>query len=152
MKNYALSYVEHEGSVLLIEKLKPAWQLGLINLPGGSIEEGEDPSCAAARELFEEANLLAFHVIPMGVISGDLWRVNVIKCVVKDVAPWAQKTPEPVFWLPIKDAMTHKKLIPNLRVIVPLCHCGVRGWVLEDGEPDYDINLKLTLPCVVPNT
>jgi 8-oxo-dGTP pyrophosphatase MutT (NUDIX family) len=151
MKEYALSYAEDAGSVLLIEKLKPEWQKGKINLPGGSIEPGEDPSCAAARELFEEANLLAFHVVPMGVIQGVDWRVHVIKCVVKDVSGWAQKTAEPVFWYPIKDAMTHKKLIPNLRVIVPLCHCGVRGWVLEDGEPDYDIHLKITLPCVVPS-
>jgi len=152
MKEYALCYVEHEGTVLLIEKLKPEWQKGKINLPGGSIEEGEWPEKAAARELFEEANLLAFHVVPMGVIGGDDWRVHVIKCVVNDVGLWAKRTAEPVFWLPITDALQHKKLIPNLRVIVPLCHCGVRGWVIEDGEPDYDIHLNVTLPCVVPST
>lgn len=148
MKEYALSYVEYEGSVLLIEKLKPDWQKGRINLPGGSLDMGEWPERAAARELHEEANLLAFHVVPMGVIDGPDWRVHVIKCLVKNIEQWASMTDEAVFWMPINDALQHKKLIPNLRVIVPLCHCSVRGWVIS-GEED-DINLKITLPSVVP--
>jgi 8-oxo-dGTP pyrophosphatase MutT (NUDIX family) len=152
MKKYALCYVEHEGSVLLIEKIKPEWQKGKINLPGGSFEEGEYAGQCAARELFEEANLLAFHVQDMGVIVGGGWQVDVVRCVVKDVAGWIAKTQEPVFWLPIQDALRHPKLIPNLRVIIPLCNSGVRGWVLQDGEPDYDIHLKITLPCVLPST
>jgi len=132
MKEYALCFVEHEGSVLLIEKLKPAWQLGWINLPGGSIEAGETPEHAAARELHEEANILSFHVAPIGVIQGQNWRVHVIGHVSHHPETWEQKTVEPVFWLPTREALAHPKLISNLRTIIPLASMGVRGWTLID--------------------
>ena len=40
--------------VLLIEKLKPAWQAGRLNFPGGKIEPGESPLRAVVREMTEE--------------------------------------------------------------------------------------------------
>lgn len=132
MKEYALCFIQHEGSVLLIEKAKPEWQKGLLNLPGGSIEEGETPEMAAARELFEEADILSFHVFPIGVIEGNDWRVHVIGHVSHHPEMWQQKTNEPVFWLPTRDAVRHPKLISNLRTIIPLASLGVRGWTLTD--------------------
>jgi 8-oxo-dGTP diphosphatase len=43
--------------VMLIHKLKPAWQAGKLNGIGGKIEPGETPHRAMAREFFEEAGL-----------------------------------------------------------------------------------------------
>lgn len=134
MKEYALCYVEHQGSVLLIQKIKPEWQKGLFNLPGGSIEEGETPEQAADRELYEEAGVPSVHVYPIGVIQGQKWRVHVIGCVSHHPEMWKQKTAEPVFWLPIREALGHKNLIPNLQIIIPLAAQGVRGWTLTDPD------------------
>jgi 8-oxo-dGTP pyrophosphatase MutT (NUDIX family) len=134
MNEYALCFIEHEGSVLLIEKAKPEWQRGKINLPGGSIEKDETPEMAAARELFEEADILSFHVFPIGVIQGQKFRVHVIGHVSHHPETWNQKTNEPVFWLPTRDALAHPKLIPNLKLIIPLCSMGVRGWTLTDPD------------------
>jgi 8-oxo-dGTP pyrophosphatase MutT (NUDIX family) len=43
--------------VLLIRKMKPAWQRGSCNGLGGKIEHGESPSQAMRREFFEESEL-----------------------------------------------------------------------------------------------
>jgi 8-oxo-dGTP pyrophosphatase MutT (NUDIX family) len=40
--------------VLLIRKNRPAWQAGLLNGPGGKVEDGEAPSQAVVREWREE--------------------------------------------------------------------------------------------------
>lgn len=133
MKEYALCFIQHEGSVLLIEKIKPDWQKGRLNLPGGSIEEGETPHEAAIRELFEEAGILTFYAYSLGVIEGPDWRVHVIGCVSHHPECWEQKTNEPVFWLPIQDALKHPKLIENLRTIIPIASLGVCGWTIYEG-------------------
>lgn len=44
-------------SVLLIKKIKPKWQKGFYNLPGGSTEEGETHEDCVSREFREECNL-----------------------------------------------------------------------------------------------
>jgi 8-oxo-dGTP pyrophosphatase MutT (NUDIX family) len=47
--------------VLVINKTKPDWQVGLLNGVGGSIEEGEAPLRAMAREFHEETG----HIVAM---------------------------------------------------------------------------------------
>lgn len=42
----------HEGRVLLVRKKGGRW-----NFPGGTVEPGESPHAAAARELYEETGL-----------------------------------------------------------------------------------------------
>ena len=43
------------SKVLLIRKLKPAWQAGKLNGVGGKVEPGETPTAAMVREFYEEA-------------------------------------------------------------------------------------------------
>lgn len=43
--------------VLLIEKTKPDWQKGRLNLPGGHIEQGETCLQCVRREFQEETGL-----------------------------------------------------------------------------------------------
>lgn len=59
-----LCYVISEGKVLLIHK-KTGLGTGMVNAPGGRMEEGETPEEAAVRELQEE----------VGVTPGDLYEV-----------------------------------------------------------------------------
>lgn len=59
MTDYTLSFVFDPDvkRVLLIQKNRPAALAGNWNGIGGKIEENEDPSVAAARELMEEAGI-----------------------------------------------------------------------------------------------
>jgi ADP-ribose pyrophosphatase len=46
--------ITSEGKVLLTRQFRPAQEQILIELPGGGVENGEEPVDAAARELLEE--------------------------------------------------------------------------------------------------
>lgn len=58
-KNYVLGFAfsEDKESVLLIEKLKPEWQAGLLNGIGGKVEGSEHPLAAMIREFKEECGI-----------------------------------------------------------------------------------------------
>jgi 8-oxo-dGTP diphosphatase len=43
--------------VVLIRKLRPDWQEGLLNCVGGKVEPGEDPEMAVIREFREETGV-----------------------------------------------------------------------------------------------
>lgn len=59
MKRYVVGYLLSPGhrQVVLIKKLKPSWQAGKLNGPGGKLEEGETPAQCMRREFREEAGL-----------------------------------------------------------------------------------------------
>ncbi|HEY0712276.1 MAG TPA: NUDIX domain-containing protein [Polyangia bacterium] len=61
MKRYSLGFAfgTNQGgeTVLLIRKVRPAWQHGLLNGIGGHIEEGETPIQAMVREFEEECGV-----------------------------------------------------------------------------------------------
>lgn len=59
MKKYVLGLMFDDAcsSVVLIRKDKPAWQAGLFNGVGGSIETDESPLMAMIREFKEEAGV-----------------------------------------------------------------------------------------------
>ena len=52
-----LAFSTDGGSVLLVEKLKPAWMRGLLNGIGGKVEPGEDGDRAMVREFREETGI-----------------------------------------------------------------------------------------------
>lgn len=59
MDRYVAGFLFHPdgGTVVLIEKTKPAWQQGLLNGVGGKIEYGETPAEAMRREFREETGV-----------------------------------------------------------------------------------------------
>lgn len=59
MKRYVAGFMFSRDKylVLLIEKMTPAWQRGLLNGIGGKIEAGESPIEAMIREFAEETGV-----------------------------------------------------------------------------------------------
>lgn len=124
-----------EEEILLIQKDRPAWQKGKLNLPGGGIEEGETPEQAIVREVKEETGLDLVYVHDRGLIKD---RHLIVHCLHGSVTrpfdpfkPREGETEVPI-WLPMQRVMTDPRLIPNLRTIIPMLRCGVDGWVLTD--------------------
>ena len=77
----ASACIWRRGQVLLIKRSKPPGK-GLWSFPGGKIEPGEMSVDAAARELFEETQVIAKFVQAMGPyeISRDQVVIYAITC------------------------------------------------------------------------
>jgi 8-oxo-dGTP pyrophosphatase MutT (NUDIX family) len=141
MKKYVLVYCSsYEDKFILVEKSKPSWQKGKLNLPGGKIEEGETPKDAAYRELYEETGILPGSMRFMqeeGIFYGEDWLIYVFSCCgfTQDL----QGEPdEPVAWYyPEHYVFDDPRLIPNLRLIIPLCTQPVSGWSIEEKDDKF---------------
>lgn len=136
--DYVVVLCEAFGYVLTILKDRPAYLAGKINLVGGKIEEHESPLDAAIRELEEEAGLTSNKMVVMGCIEDNNNRIYC--CYAEDInMPFEPKTmageTEPVNWVKWQDLLNDDRLIPNLRVIIPLMLSGVKGFVIRDSLP-----------------
>lgn len=140
------------NEVLLVLKDKPEWQAGRLNLCGGKIEPGETPIEAAERELKEESGLDAIDMHVCGkmigtagnTIDGEDWIVWCLRCdLLWDVyiKPRAIET-EKVDWYKHWD---NKRLMPNLKVIIPLLLMDITGWTITDQTTELKFPYKLTL-------
>ena len=101
-------------------------------MPGGKIEPGESPYQAASRELREETNLLCYACEFMGQISGEFGQVHVIKCMTPVHAEARQMEEQPIYTLWLDEALNHPKLIPNLKLVIPLCLANIKMWDICD--------------------
>lgn len=142
----------HNPEMLVIEKDRPAWQKGRLNLPGGKIEPGETPVDAAFREMMEETGLKTGEIVQMGVMRD---RDLTIYCMRGWVRPEKQIKPregetERVYWEEIDAVMKDPRLIPNLRAIVPLMRCGITDWVLTDDATSVGQKGGHTFSLTVP--
>ena len=110
-------------AVLLIEKRKPAWQLGRWNGIGGKIEPGETAAEAMVREFREEAGVETNPWRMFATLTNvvDRWRVHFFKTVDEAAFYGAEaKTHEPLRRLWLDHMGQCQRLIPNLRVLIPL--------------------------------
>lgn len=143
MTEYVLCYAsapwEDPKDVLLIRKNRPAWQAGRLNLPGGKVEIGENVKQAATREMFEETGLRCSEVdvTILGTIVGEGFIVYCCHCQYepvffdKDNEVEFGKTDEGIDWYEIDFVLKDKRLLPNLKVTIPLMKHKVGGWIIE---------------------
>jgi 8-oxo-dGTP diphosphatase len=144
MKRYALAFPipffrQSENQVVLIQKAKPEWQKGKLNLVGGHVEDGENYVATAVRELEEETGLEAeVHESRVcGFISGEGYEIAVVRCPYHDLFQVPQtRTGEKVFSFPAQKAIQLPNLIPNLKVVIPLMLVGVEDWRILGNESD----------------
>lgn len=141
MKEYVLVYAKtkwHEPLVLLVLKERPAWQKGRLNLVGGKIEEGETPIQAAVRELKEESGFEPKYdtAFKLGEIIGVDCVVHCFSAFVGDkVDPQPRdEEDELVAWHSWEKIKDDYRLMPNLRIIIPLLEMGIKGWQLTDQQ------------------
>ena len=144
------------NKIPMILKDKPAYLKGVLNLPGGKIEEGESIVEAAVRELQEETGLdelekyddsCYFPSEHFGTIVCDECMVYCVRVpvVYQPLTPKATET-ELVEWYDFYEVLNHPKLMPNLRVIMPLIHAGHSGWTIHDkGDSWRDISHEITI-------
>lgn len=141
MTEYVLIYVRPSmttnDSVLLIVKNKQNWMFGKLNLVGGKVEPGEQPIAAASRELLEETGLVPdFSPVCCGQIVGNdyiihCFTADVIYCGLPTICPGADETEE-VKWYQWWQVKNDKRLLPNLKLIIPLLAHDVRGWTISE--------------------
>jgi len=152
MVEYVIVYAEaikghNDGAppqFVLTLKDRPDWQAGHYNLPGGKMEPGEDPNTAAIRELMEETGLHRVDhskVEVMGMIEGAEARVYCVKMTVQrgEIKPRKGETEVSQWMMPwsIYSKPVKSKIMPNLKVIIPLMQSNVKGWVIDDMAPDW---------------
>lgn len=128
--SYVCGFMIDQDSVLLIRKMRPAWQAGRLNGVGGKVEAGETPVNAMVREFREETGLEttiddwrhfaclkgAFGQVDFFVAFGDTRRA----------VATTDETPERVSLDPLPD-----DVIANLRWLIPMAlDTGIAGPVL----------------------
>ena len=64
-ESVAIVPVDAEGNVILVRQYRKAVERTLLEVPAGSVEEGEDPVACARRELLEETGYTASHIEPI---------------------------------------------------------------------------------------
>jgi ADP-ribose pyrophosphatase len=58
--------VDEEGNLLFVRQYRHAAGMDLLELPAGTLEEGEDPAVCAAREIREETGFAAARIEKIG--------------------------------------------------------------------------------------
>ena len=110
-------FTHDRSRVVLIRKLKPKWQRGLVNGVGGKIEPDESPSAAMTREFNEEAGLSIPHWEPLCSLGGKDFSVDFFYCFGD---AWSAKTQECEEIFLVNPLHLPTNVIPNIRWLVPL--------------------------------
>jgi len=157
----------YPDKVLLVQKDRPAWQKGCLNLLGGKVEPGESELETALRELKEESGLTvkSIHrkrrgghpdVKLMGAIVSE---TSMVYCVSLPVDSTVTLKPrkgetEVAQWHDWEVVKSDPRLMPNLRCVIPMIKAGVTGWFLSGGaiaEAVYEANIRFLLDAPVPH-
>jgi 8-oxo-dGTP pyrophosphatase MutT (NUDIX family) len=113
--------------VVLMEKKRPAFQIGMRNGVGGKVNEGETPEVAMARECLEEIGVSTSwddwrHVATLA--SAGHYEVEVFACRTEAWKTARQMTDEGVCLVP---AERPGKVVSDCRWLIPLCLAALSG-------------------------
>ncbi|MGL6260795.1 NUDIX hydrolase [Vibrio sp. WXL103] len=61
--------INAEGEIVVVNQYRPSLKKWLLELPAGTIEEGESPLACAQRELLEETGFVAEQFLPLGQVT-----------------------------------------------------------------------------------
>lgn len=161
MTEYAIGFARRlagqttkKTRLVLIQRTKDDWQKGFVNLPGGHVEEGESPVDAACREVEEETGLICIPQMSfkVGEIIVHDALIHVVVCKYpslvkgKGLQKPVTKAPEEgnIIQLRWDEIKNRKELMPQLRIIMPLCMTETVGWTLHlDHATDDEFRLEL---------
>ena len=87
--------VTANGEVVLVKQFRHGIGSVTLEVPGGMIDDGEDPALAAARELLEETGFTSDPIVPLGINHPNpALQDNICHSF---LAPNARQIQEPVF-------------------------------------------------------
>jgi 8-oxo-dGTP diphosphatase len=124
---------EQRRQVVLIQKIKPAWQAGLFNGVGGKIEANETPLAAMVREYREETGELITHWEPFCTQVFKEAVVHFFKAF-NDETTARTTTKESIAIFDMESLFeTPKYFIPNLLWLIPMAlHTRDKGTFTHD--------------------
>jgi len=122
MKRYTLAFIFTPSfeQVLLVHKLSPEWQKGMLNGIGGKVEPGEASIDCISREVKEEANLLIKKEdwLYLGELKSSGWHMDVYTTVYTGSLSDAKKTDkEEIEWISV--GSLPENTIGNLTWLIP---------------------------------
>lgn len=164
MREYVLVFAEcNREEILVILKNKPEWMAGRLNLLGGKIDPEDkllssEPwryaLVAAERELKEESGYKTYGMSHMGEISdaNESFKIHVVKAFIDNPTDEIEQGPgetEAVSWILWKHLRYDPRLMPNLRVIIPLIQSGITGWKITVCDNLQAVTHKMTIELPV---
>lgn len=118
---------DHRDRILLLRKLKPAWQKSLLNGVGGKVEPHEKPSTAMAREWYEESGSGLIvpwkhfaHLKFVGGASVHFFKAQSSEPEHFELHGRKNDVGERFEALPLDHALRRDDVIPNLKWLIPL--------------------------------
>jgi 8-oxo-dGTP diphosphatase len=141
---YALGFIfdQARDHVLLIQKMRPAWQRGKFNGIGGKVEEGETFLQAMTRECWEETGISTeargLEWQHVATLTGENFLMPVYSLFSQVVFYAIQRTDEPLQILPHR-ALPESRIMPNIPVLISLAldESGItKPVLLHDGIPN----------------
>ncbi len=144
MKKYALGFIfdQARDHVLLIKKMRPAWQRDRFNGIGGKVEEGETFLQAMIRECWEETGISTeargLEWQHFATLLGENYHMEIFALFSQTVFYAIQRTDEPLQILPHRN-LPESRIMPNLPVLISLAldESGItKPVLLHDGIPN----------------
>lgn len=123
MKKYVLGFLFSEDTkyVVLIKKINPKWQRGLLNGVGGKVEKQESFCDAMVREFKEETGVLIkkqdWHCFSK-INRPNFYEMN-IYCAFSNLAFDVKSVEKEEVFILKKDELPNN-IIPNLKWLIPL--------------------------------
>lgn len=125
MKKYVLGFAfdEQAKDVILIEKLKPEWQKDKLNGVGGKVEAFDKNAFhSMAREFKEETgvDLGPENWLHFACLKGDDYEMQCFRIFSDEIYNAVTIEGETIYRLPYATAIASDKLIPSVKVLLPM--------------------------------